>query len=45
MLTQQASIRVAPHYQPILRELGIDADLIFVHPLIKIFSNFRTPYW
>ncbi|HEY7089072.1 MAG TPA: lipopolysaccharide kinase InaA family protein [Tepidisphaeraceae bacterium] len=28
-------LRVAPQYQPIFRELGIDADLIFKHPLIK----------
>src|ERR1700749_2050123 len=35
MLTQQASIGVAPQYQLIMRERGIDADMIFVHPLIK----------
>ena len=35
MLTQRSIIRVAPQYQPILRELLIDADAIFDHPLIK----------
>jgi heptose I phosphotransferase len=29
------AIRVAQQYQPILRELGIDADSIFGHPSIK----------
>src|SRR5690349_10202718 len=31
----KSKMRVASQYQPILRELGIDADLVFAHPLIK----------
>src|SRR5450432_4384251 len=35
MRTPHTVFRVAGQYQPILRELGIDAELIFTHPLIK----------
>jgi hypothetical protein len=35
MLTQRSIIRVAPQYQPIMRELLIDADAIFDHELVK----------
>jgi len=31
----RSSLRVAPQYQPIFRELGIDAESVFRHPLIK----------
>ena len=30
-----SSMNVAPQYQPILREIGIDADAVFTHPDIK----------
>lgn len=30
----QTTVRAAPQYQPILRELGIDAESVFLHPLI-----------
>jgi hypothetical protein len=35
MLSSRSVIRIASQYQPILRELGIDAEVIFDHPLIK----------
>src|SRR5204863_7813976 len=33
--TGPAMMHVLPQFQPILRELGIDADAVFDHPLIK----------
>ncbi len=30
---------VAPDYQPILREIGLDADAVFSHPAIRIWRN------
>jgi len=32
-------LRVAPPYQPVFRELGIDADEVFRHPQIKIWRK------
>src|SRR5207302_8259041 len=33
------SFRAAPRYQPILREIGLDAETIFTHPDIKIWRS------
>jgi Lipopolysaccharide kinase (Kdo/WaaP) family len=35
MLSSRSVTRIASQYQPILRELGIDAEVIFDHPLVK----------
>lgn len=33
------SFRVAPQYQPILREIGLDATGVFDHPMIKVWRS------
>jgi len=35
----QSRFNVAPQYQPLMRELGLDADSIFDHPDIKVWRS------
>ena len=33
--TRSNILRVAPQYQPLFREVGLDAEAVFDHPLIR----------
>src|SRR5438477_9508562 len=35
----RSEFHVAPEYQPLMRELGIDAEQIFRHPQIKVWRS------
>ncbi len=35
----QSQFRAVPEYQPILREIGLDAEAVFAHPRIKVWRS------
>src|SRR5215213_3149294 len=36
---RSSSFYVAPSYQPLMREIGLDADAVFEHPDIKVWRS------
>jgi heptose I phosphotransferase len=39
MMQARSKLHVAPHYQPLMRQVGLDADAVFTHPDIKVWRS------